>query len=145
MVAELAVAVLVHDPEHVLHRPTNHRFRLRVSRHHALELLVLHEPVLVRVGHGHHCPDQLVSATESATDAGVEGAEVVAAYFAVAIGVEDLECGAEIGGRGLGTEDATRRAHGLLCRVWTMIRGTATFCVCWVFVVVEREEMRCLF
>ena len=120
--AELAVAVLVHDSEHVLHGSTTHGHCLRVSRHHALELLVLHEPVLVGVGHGHHCPNQLISAGDSAMNAGVEGAEVVATNFAVAIGVEDFECGPEIGNSGVGVEKATRRAHGLLCRVWTMIR-----------------------
>ncbi|CAL9065516.1 unnamed protein product [Musa banksii] len=64
----------------------------------ALELLELHEPVAVGVGGGDHGTDVLVR--EGRGDAGrEEGLEVVLAYLAVAVGVEDVERRPE-GGRG---------------------------------------------
>lgn len=131
LVAELAVTVPIHHPEHLLHHQRPLIIIVVVlsvvpGGNHALELLVLHEPVPVCVRHRHHRPDGVVSAAGSAADDGVEGAEVVAAYLAVAVGVENVECRSEIRRGIMSAEAPARRAHA--CGKWGR-RDTIRRCV----------------
>ena len=94
-----AVAVPVHNLTHILHHPSDAVAlvpRTSPAAQHAFKLIVLHEPILIRIRHRHHGPDRLLISGDAAWESRVKAAEIFAADLAVAVGVEDVECRAEL-------------------------------------------------
>lgn len=91
LMAQLAVSVLVHHLERLLHYAAAAAAAANAAVENILELLVPHEPVFVGIRRLYHGPNGALVAA-AARKPRVERSEIVPAYLAIPVNIDDVEC-----------------------------------------------------